>query len=44
MKMRQDHDIIDHRGTLYTENEIELSRLMWHDTEYEQDQIGKQRD
>lgn len=43
-KMRQDHNMTDCTGTLYTTNEVELSRLLQHDTEYDEDQIGKRHD
>ena len=44
MKVRQDKDVTDCIGTLYVDNEIELSRPIRQGMVYDEDIIGQQCD
>lgn len=43
-KVRQDKDVADRIGTLYVDNEIELSRPIRQGMVYDEDIIGQQCD
>ena len=44
MKMRQDNNMTDHEGPLYTENETELLWLIQQEMVYDEDQTIQQCD
>ena len=41
---KNDNDVTDCTGSLYAKNETKLSCLIWHDTVYNEHQIGRRHD
>lgn len=44
MKTRHENDVTDHTGAVHTENDIKLLWLIESGADYDENQIGQQRD